>query len=108
MIRRCGDVSHYGKGGGKHVWIVVDGVTIDITADQFDDVDNTAIVVRCSLWHENLPIIKERPWAIDSDDACYERYVKLPIYTVYKQVLLPYINPPGLDDGSRAIPEDRR
>lgn len=35
----------------SHAWLVLDGLIIDITADQFDDVDETVIVQRTSAWH---------------------------------------------------------
>ena len=36
-----------------HVWLLVDGYTVDITADQFGQEE--VIVCTVSDWHENLP-----------------------------------------------------
>src|SRR4051794_34482442 len=44
--RRGGTVPKY------HVWLVCQGVTIDITADQFDEGQKKVVVVRHSPWHE--------------------------------------------------------
>lgn len=35
----------------SHAWLVLNGLIIDITADQFDDVDDAVIVQRTSAWH---------------------------------------------------------
>ena len=34
-----------------HAWLQVDGFIVDITADQFDEVDDAVIVKRSSDWH---------------------------------------------------------
>lgn len=66
------DVSHYGKPFEKHVWMQVDGVTVDITADQFPDIEEQAIVSRSSPWHDSLKLIEEnKDWALGGDDAYY-------------------------------------
>jgi hypothetical protein len=93
MIRKYADVSHFGKGFEKHVWIVVDGITIDISADQFPGVSDGVIVTRHSPWHEALRLIEEWPWASDREDDLYERYVKSDCYTVYREVLPIYAPP---------------
>jgi hypothetical protein len=37
-----------------HAWLERDGVTVDITADQFPDVDQAVIVTRASTWHDTF------------------------------------------------------
>lgn len=37
-----------------HAWLCGDGVIVDITADQFEDVDEPVIVTRKSKWHEEF------------------------------------------------------
>ncbi|WP_010322926.1 hypothetical protein [Marinobacterium stanieri] len=37
-----------------HAWLCGDGVIVDITADQFEDVDEPVIVTRKSKWHEKF------------------------------------------------------
>ena len=37
--------------GDKHEWVLLDGVIIDITADQFDDAPGSVIVELKSQWH---------------------------------------------------------
>lgn len=52
---------------GSHAWLEVDGVTIDITADQFGEAP--VIVTRHSPWHDTLTVgrrvyypMSERNW----------------------------------------------
>src|SRR4051812_39929415 len=35
-----------------HAWLEQDGLLVDITADQFDDVDDAVVVGRESPWHD--------------------------------------------------------
>jgi hypothetical protein len=44
--RRFGEVPRY------HIWLVCQGVILDITADQFDEGQAQVIVTRRSRWHE--------------------------------------------------------
>ena len=39
---------------GSHLWLVVDGVTVDITAYQFSNTLEKVIVTRQSEWHSQL------------------------------------------------------
>ena len=87
LVRKCGDVSYYGENFEKHVWIVFDGITIDISADQFPDVNETVIIARDSPWHDGLRIIEERPWAIDDEEELYGRYLKTNSYYAYEKIL---------------------
>lgn len=59
MVRYTGDVSPDGKGVLRHFWWVVNGLTIDITANQFDGVPDEVIVTPRSDWHAKLRIIQE-------------------------------------------------
>ncbi len=43
---RCG-----WRKGHSHAWIEGDGLIVDITADQFDDMDEAVIVTRDQSWH---------------------------------------------------------
>jgi hypothetical protein len=47
----------YGEWGaaesfGTHAWIERNGLIVDITADQFDDIDERVIVTTVSAWHD--------------------------------------------------------
>jgi hypothetical protein len=91
IVRKCADVSHYGRGFERHVWIEVDGVIVDITADQFPDQVDRVIVSRSSEWHSSLPIVEERLWACDGDEAgLVSRYVERNSFRVYEEVLPRY------------------
>lgn len=72
MIRKCASVSHYGKEFGKHVWIEVNGIDVDITADQFPDISDKVIVSRNSAWHSSLLIIDRIRWAEDEKKRFYD------------------------------------
>jgi len=37
--------------GGQHEWLILNGIIIDITADQFDDAPSPVIVETNSEWH---------------------------------------------------------
>jgi hypothetical protein len=77
-IRRiCGDTSHYGSQFQRHVWVSIDGIDIDITADQFPDVSQEVIVSPSSMWHQNLTVLTDELWAeaYDGDEeALYKRH----------------------------------
>ena len=91
MIRKCADVSRYGDGFRRHVWIAIDGINIDISADQFPDIHEKVIVTRHSRWHDELEVIEEKPYALDGDqDALYDRYRELECYEVYGRILADY------------------
>lgn len=56
QVSGCGR-SHYvlGKGNGRtHAWLQLGDLTIDITADQFDDQDAGVIVSADSVWHSSF------------------------------------------------------
>jgi hypothetical protein len=93
LTRKTADVSHYGDDFGKHVWIVLDEITIDITADQFPDVSDKVIVSRRSEWHDALTVMEERPWALDSQEELYDRYVRWGGYWAYEKILPQYLPP---------------
>lgn len=38
----------------SHAWVMVEGIIIDLTADQFDDIQKPVIVTRHSLWHNRF------------------------------------------------------
>lgn len=64
-----GDVSHYGKPFEKHVWMRVEGVTVDISADQFPGIVEETIVTRSSPWHDSQALIEEnKDWALDGNE----------------------------------------
>jgi hypothetical protein len=41
------------KDGRTHMWLEMDGVIIDITADQFGDAPERVMVTRDTAWHVN-------------------------------------------------------
>jgi hypothetical protein len=43
----------------SHAWLRVDGFIVDITADQFPDMDQRVIVARDSPWHDTFEIEDE-------------------------------------------------
>ncbi len=53
-----------------HAWLEKEGVSADITADQFEDAPRPVIVALDSAWHENFAIDSRRPiwedWTLSS------------------------------------------
>lgn len=49
-----------GDDWGSHAWLTVDGLIVDITADQFEEVEVPVIVAATSAWHTS-------GWEIDRD-----------------------------------------
>ena len=46
-------LAHGQRGSGSHVWLLVDGVIVDLTADQFEDAGLPAVfVAESSAWHD--------------------------------------------------------
>jgi hypothetical protein len=99
MMRRTANVRHLNptddpNSFNLHVWIVLDGVTIDITADQFGDDIPRVMVERSSPWHEALPLTKpDSVWADDGNEAAfYDEFFdrdndRYDFYLVYDHVL---------------------
>ncbi len=38
----------------SHAWLEKDGLIVDITADQFDDIDEPVVVTRDRIWHQQF------------------------------------------------------
>jgi hypothetical protein len=58
---------------GKHEWLEVDGIIVDITSDQFEGRNRFAVVVsRNSSWHAEL---NGRP-KFEFDDVFYPRFLE--------------------------------
>ncbi len=74
------DVSHFGNGFNKHVWMVIDGVTVDITADQFPNMTEKVIVTRNSSWHKELEDakkIKRVRWTSEDEEKWYNDMMRI-------------------------------
>lgn len=48
------------RGERTHAWLEKDGVILDITADQFDDVDSPVLVTRDDTWHRQFTVEDRR------------------------------------------------
>lgn len=44
-----------------HAWLEVEGIRVDITADQFPDGPDAVIVSRVSSWHDGFSVDRRRP-----------------------------------------------
>lgn len=44
----------------SHAWVEVDGVIVDITADQFPDVSEPVLVTRDSTWHRQFETVTRK------------------------------------------------
>lgn len=58
---------------GRHLWLSVEGVDVDITAYQFGDVDEKVIVSPQSVWHLNR---KGRPSRFQLDGESIEDWAE--------------------------------
>lgn len=55
-----GERGHAGADWTSHAWLRVEGYIVDITADQFSEVDQRVIVAQRSPWYETFKIEDER------------------------------------------------
>lgn len=90
LIRRCADVSCFGEPHQRHEWLVIEGITVDITADQFPNVSEKAIVARHSLWHEGLSLIEKQTLDEAKMRELYEQYSRLGCCAVFEEILPMY------------------
>jgi hypothetical protein len=68
--------------GGQHEWIILDGIIVDITADQFEDMSGPVIVRAESEWHNKLT--GGRLTDISSMSACDSLCQKAPFCSKLK------------------------
>jgi hypothetical protein len=52
----------------SHAWLAAGGLVVDITADQFPEIDEKVIVTENSGWHAAIPLDE------DNQEADYRRY----------------------------------
>jgi hypothetical protein len=83
----------YGSCGihGTHAWLQKDDLIIDITADQFDDIKESVIVTRKSIWHDRWDGISSSIASIDNIHVQYrpeEMYKKIALLVEYKKSLI--------------------
>lgn len=62
-----------------HIWLVVDGFIVDLTADQFTDEHRPVIVVAdgVSAWHDTFKPHRVFPFDVPSHHPSYIRSVKI-------------------------------
>lgn len=62
-----------------HIWLVVDGFIVDLTADQFADENRPVIVVATgeSAWHDTFKPHRSFPFNVPSHHPSYIRSVKI-------------------------------
>lgn len=67
----------------SHAWVRQKQLIVDITADQFDDVDEAVIVTNSSIWHRRFRQKVLHP----ADYRIYDPYTKATLGNVYRQIL---------------------
>jgi hypothetical protein len=75
-----GDMPEYvsGKDGNQsHGWLELNGIIIDITADQFDDVNDPVVVTTNLSWHQRFKEQSRRAVGIDDYDALNTAYQEI-------------------------------
>lgn len=71
----------------SHAWLEKDGLIVDITADQFDDIDEPVIVTHDGSWHKQFELPEpQNPALISSYDERTQRLLSA-IYTRIQAVL---------------------
>jgi hypothetical protein len=73
-------------GHQSHAWLEADGVIVDITADQFSEIDQKVIVTRHSDWHaafERDDILKPHP----ADYRVYDSHTVSELGRAYSVIL---------------------
>jgi hypothetical protein len=71
----------------SHVWIEQNGLIVDVTADQFDDVDDPVIVTRDGAWHSEF-----EPIAGDNHEALIDVYgdgTRIRLRSLYARITVP-------------------
>jgi hypothetical protein len=60
-----------GKNGDQtHGWLELNGIIVDITADQFDSIIESVVVTTCSTWHQKFTGQSRRRFNIEDVDTC--------------------------------------
>lgn len=84
------------KGDRTHAWIQHGDIIIDITADQFTEIDQAVIVAANSVWHEQFTssVLHE------ADFMIYDNYTRATLGAAYHSVMQQFedIFPPVLED----------
>jgi hypothetical protein len=64
--------------GGRHLWLQKGEIVIDITADQFPEIDKKVIVTRESSWHDSLGRkVHPSPTNPNYDSEIWEWYAEI-------------------------------
>ncbi len=97
---RCGDASdllmYYFKQNGiesryvsgsfnnqTHGWLEADGLFIDITADQFEDIDEVILIIGDYSWHSKFEGFSYRDTCFDE----FNEYAKERLFKLYNEIL---------------------
>lgn len=73
------------RNGRSHAWIECDGLIVDITADQFDEVDDPVIVTTNSPWHQGFETHDDsHPARIGT----YDEATATRLASIYNQIIL--------------------
>ena len=71
------------RGWSTHAWLELDGLVIDITADQFDQ--EPVVVTRRSTWHRGFRIIERE--ALDSWGEEWWKDYCAPVFERFKKAV---------------------
>lgn len=73
------------RDGHTHAWIESEGLVVDITADQFDDIELSVVVTREGTWYEQFT-----PVAGDNQKARISNYdpgTQRRLYLLYSRIV---------------------
>ncbi len=71
------------RDGCYHAWIELEGITIDITADQFSEINQPVIVCRRSSWHDTF----EQERLHQAHYSVYDDHTVFELHKAYQAVL---------------------
>jgi hypothetical protein len=72
------------SGRGSHAWLEAGGVIVDITADQFPEIDEKVIVAENSAWHAGFQLNDAEQV---SDYRCYDASTVAELDSSYEAIL---------------------
>ena len=83
--RGCGSLDYVcgNRHGHSHAWLQKGDIIIDITADQFEDVEETVIVTRDDHWHREF--LEESRHSADL--STYDDPTKTVLSSAYEQII---------------------
>jgi hypothetical protein len=78
-----GERGEVGRDWTSHAWLRVDGFIVDVTADQFHDMDERVIVAITSPWHETFEVEDDHVGGL----AVYDQVTQAKLAGIYAVIM---------------------